>query len=51
MPGPAEDAPEGPHGREPVRLFALQEEILQEELPPDTPVENAQGPCIECSDM
>ncbi|XP_045071248.1 zinc finger and BTB domain-containing protein 18 isoform X1 [Coregonus clupeaformis] len=34
-----EDAPEGPHGREAVRLYALREEVFREAIPQDTPAE------------
>ncbi|XP_045062243.1 B-cell CLL/lymphoma 6 member B protein-like [Coregonus clupeaformis] len=39
------------HTGEAVRMYALREEVLREELHQDTPAENAHGPCIEYSDM
>jgi hypothetical protein len=50
-PAPLEDTPEDPHGREAVCLYALREEVFREELPQDTPAENAHYPCIEYCDM
>ncbi|XP_031692439.1 uncharacterized protein LOC109900461 [Oncorhynchus kisutch] len=39
------------HTGEAVRLYALREEVLREEICQDTPAENAHDPCIEYSDM
>ncbi|XP_042167836.1 zinc finger protein 90-like [Oncorhynchus tshawytscha] len=39
------------HTGEAVRLYALREEVLREEICQDTPAENAHDPCIKYSDM
>jgi hypothetical protein len=39
------------HTGKAVRLYALREEVLREEICQDTPAENAHDSCIEYSDM